>query len=426
MDHRLFRNLIMISVGLVVTAMAPIFLAAQPFSDTDWPQWRGVNRDDISKETGLLQEWPEGGPQKRWTFEKAGSGYAGFAVVSDRLYTLGSTGESEFAICLDANDGSVIWQQTIDSLFVNRWGDGPRNTPTVDGENLYVLSAGGVLKCLNLKDGTEKWGVSLTEDFGGTKPYWGYAESPLVDGEKVICTPGGKEGAMIALDKETGETIWQSRLFTDLCHYSSVVAADVNGKRQYIQLVEKAVVGIDAENGDMLWREKWRGRTAVIPTPVFHDNKVYVTSGYGAGSMLLDIANSAGPKKVWSSNKMKNHHGGVILLDGHYYGYSDKVGWVCQSESTGDVVWSEKDELRKGAISYADGRFYLLEEKTGTVVLIEASSDGWSEKGRFDLQPLSSHRKPSGAIWVHPVISNGKLFLRDQEFISCFDISASE
>jgi outer membrane protein assembly factor BamB len=392
---------------------------------TAWPQWRGLNRDDISRETGLLQEWPEGGPEQLWTTDQGGLGYAGFAVVDDQVFTLGADDGGEFAICLNARDGSVIWRTEVGDRFENRWGDGPRNTPTIDGERVYFLSAGGTLKCLKRDDGEAIWSVSLTEDFGGTLPYWGYSESPLVDGDQLVCTPGGEQGAMIALDKRTGKTIWRSESFPDPCHYSSIVAADINGKRQYVQLVEKAVVGVDAGTGQLLWREDWGGRVAVIPTPIVDDKRVYVTSGYEAGSMLLDVSDSDNVNRIWFSKRMKNHHGGVILLDGHFYGYSDRVGWLCQSAETGEIVWRNEEGLGKGAISYADNRFYLLDEKSGEVVLIAASPEGWQEHGRFQLDPLSNQRKPDGGIWVHPVISNGRLFLRDQEHISCYDISAS-
>ena len=398
-------------------------LMAQTSVGNDWTGWRGANRDDLSKETGLLKSWPENGPKNLWTVDTGGLGYAGFAAVGERLFTLGSTGDSEFAICLNVQDGSTIWKQTIDDLFENNWGDGPRNTPTVDGDRVYVLSASGQLKCLSTEDGSEKWAVSLTEQLGGERPFWGFSESPLIDGEQVICTPGGKQGAVVALNKLTGATIWQSKDFTNPCHYSSIIVADVNQQKQYIQLFEKALVGFDADNGDVIWQQDWSGRIAVIPTPIFEDNKVYVSSGYGAGSMLVDVSDGENVKKVWFSSKMKNHHGGVILLDGHYYGYSDKVGWLCQSAKTGGVVWKEKEALQKGAISYADNRFYLLEEKSGQVVLINAAPDGWQEFGRFQLKPLSENRKQKGKVWVHPVISNGRMFLRDQEMIYCFDIS---
>ena len=398
-------------------------LMAQTSVENDWTGWRGANRDDLSKENGLLKSWPENGPKNLWTVDTGGLGYAGFAAVGERLFTLGSTGDSEFAICLNVQDGSTIWKRTIDDLFENNWGDGPRNTPTVDGDRVYVLSASGQLKCLSTEDGSEKWAVSLTEQLGGERPFWGFSESPLIDGDKVLCTPGGKQGAVVALNKLTGATIWQSKDFTNPCHYSSIIVADVNQQKQYIQLFEKALVGFDADSGDVIWQQDWNGRIAVIPTPIFEDNKVYVSSGYGAGSMLVDVSDGENVKKVWFSSKMKNHHGGVILLDGHYYGYSDKVGWLCQSAKTGGVVWKEKDALQKGAISYADNRFYLLEEKSGQVVLINAAPDGWQEFGRFQLKPLSENRKQKGKVWVHPVISNGRLFLRDQEMIYCFDIS---
>jgi len=389
----------------------------------DWPGWRGPNRDDLSTETGLLQEWPSDGPPQLWTVDSGGLGYAGFAVVGEKLFTLGSNDEGEFAICLDVNDGSTIWKTSIDDLYTNSWGDGPRNTPTVDGDHVYVMSANGTLKCLTVKDGSEIWSVSLTDDLGGERPNWGYSESPLVDGDKILCTPGGSKGAVVALDKTNGNVVWQSSDFTNPCHYSSIIVADVNGRKQYIQLFEKALAGFDANNGDLLWQDAWDGRIAVIPTPIFNDNTVYISSGYGVGSMLLDISDSEQVKRKWFSKKMKNHHGGVILLDGNYYGYSDKVGWLCQSAKTGGEVWSEKDEFKKGAIAYADGRFYLLEEDSGEVALISASPEGWQEQGRFQLEPLSENRKRKGKVWVHPVISNGRLFLRDQEMIYCFDIT---
>ena len=389
----------------------------------DWPGWRGPNRDDLSTETGLLQEWPNDGPPQLWTVDSGGLGYAGFAVVGEKLFTLGSNDEGEFAICLDVNDGSTIWKTSIDDLYTNSWGDGPRNTPTVDGDHVYVMSANGTLKCLTVKDGSEIWSVSLTDDLGGERPNWGYSESPLVDGDKILCTPGGSKGAVVALDKTNGNVVWQSSDFTNPCHYSSIIVADVNGRKQYIQLFEKALAGFDANNGDLLWQDAWDGRIAVIPTPIFNDNTVYISSGYGVGSMLLDISDSEQVKRKWFSKKMKNHHGGVILLDGNYYGYSDKVGWLCQSAKTGGEVWSEKDEFKKGAIAYADGRFYLLEEDSGEVALISASPEGWQEQGRFQLEPLSENRKRKGKVWVHPVISNGRLFLRDQEMIFCFDIT---
>ncbi len=387
----------------------------------DWPQFRGPNRDEISSETNLLQSWPAEGPKQIWQTSNGGAGYAGFSVVGGRLFTMGADADNDFVLCLDANDGSEIWKQVIDSRYNNSWGDGPRSTPTIAGDNAFVISALGKVTCLSVKDGSIVWTRSLTE-LGGSVPNWGYSESVLVDGDQVVCTPGGHEGEIVALDVKTGERKWQSTLFTEPAHYSSIIIADHPDKRHYVQLTEKAFVGIDPENGIVLWRQDWRGSVAVIPTPIYKDKKVYITSGYGAGSTLVDISDIRNPREIWFNKNMKNHHGGVVLLDGHYYGYSDDVGWVCQNAETGENVWNEKEKLGKGAITYADGHFYLLAEDSGEVVLIDASPDGWNETGRFTPSPLSNNRKPSGKIWVHPVISNGKLYLRDQEMIWCYDV----
>ncbi|MGI9517245.1 MAG: PQQ-binding-like beta-propeller repeat protein [Pirellulaceae bacterium] len=400
--------------GLAVSTVA--------VAQNDWPQWRGSNRDDVSQETGLLQEWPENGPEQVWISHQGGDGYSGFAIVGDNLFTVGANADHEYAVCLSTGDGSVKWRQDIDERFVNDWGDGPRCTPTVSGDNVYVLSAKGTVACLKATDGSVVWTKSLT-GLGGEAPYWGYSESLLVDDGKVLCTPGGDQGAIVALDEKTGDVIWQSVEFTAPAQYSSMIVGNHSDKRHYVQLTMKSLVGIDPENGSLLWQHEFPGETAVIPTPIFFDNKVYATASYGAGSTLVDISNLAEPRQVWSNKIMKNHHGGVIMMGDHLYGYSDQVGWVCQDVSTGDLVWSNKDDLGKGAIGYADGRFYLVAESSGEVVLIDATPDGWQERGRFTLGPQSEYRKSQGAIWVHPTVANGRLYLRDQELIYCFDVS---
>lgn len=389
----------------------------------DWPQWRGANRDDISTETGLLEQWPEGGPDLVWHVSNGGDGYSGFSVVANRLYTMGADDDSEFALCLDASTGEEIWRQSFDKRYENGWGDGPRGTPAVSGDRVLVLSASGTVACLSTDDGSVRWTQSLTE-MGGAIPGWGYSESVLIDGDQVVCTPGGGDGAIVALDINSGEVNWRSILFTQPAHYSSIIIADHPDKRHYVQLTEKAFAGIDPDDGSVLWQMPWRGRTAVIPTPIYHDKKVYITSGYGVGSTMVDISDVANPAEVWMNKVMKNHHGGVVLVDGHLYGYSDGPGWVCQNLETGESIWNEKQQLGKGAIGYADGRFYLVAEQSGEVALIDATTDGWRERGRFTLEPQSSGRKPRGKIWVHPVISDGRLFLRDQEMIWCFDVKS--
>jgi outer membrane protein assembly factor BamB len=337
---------------------------------------------------------------------------------------MGARNGVEQLICLDVNSGKELWSTDLGAVFENNWGDGPRGTPTVDGDRVYALSGEGDLVCARINDGSVAWKANMS-DFGGSIPEWGYAESPLIDGQKVVCTPGGAQGAVVALNKLTGEKIWQSADFTDEAQYASLVIADHPNARQYVQLTMKSVAGVEAATGKLLWRVDWPGRTAVIPTPIYRDGSVYVTSGYRAGCKLLKLGDDHEVTEVYDEEAckvMQNQHGGVLLFEDHLYGYSDSRGWVCQDWLTGEQVWRERSAFGKGAVAFADGMLYCLSENEGEVVLVEASAEGWNEKGRFVLQPQTEQRKPSGKIWTHPVIVNGKLFLRDQELLFCFDV----
>lgn len=389
----------------------------------DWPGWRGEDRTDLSKETGLLKSWPEGGPKQVWMFAEAGKGYSGPAIAGGKLYTMGTRDEKTVTIALNAETGEELWVKPIKGILENGWGDGPRSTPSVAGGLIYAISGQGELVCLKADNGDVVWNTNM-ESFGGKVPNWGYSESPLVDGDVVVTTPGGIDGTMLALNRKTGEEIWQSIDIDDRCHYSSVIRIEHEGKPQYVQLTKSTLFGVDAKDGGLLWRSDWNGRTAVIPTPIYHEGHVYIASGYGVGCKLVSIKGNEA-KDVWVNKNMINHHGGVILLDGHLFGYSDGRGWVCQDIKTGEVKWNEKEALEKGCIAYADGHFYCVGENTGKVVLIEASTEGWKEKGRFKISPQTKIRAKKGRIWTHPVISNGKLYLRDQDLIFCYDIKAS-
>jgi len=404
-------------------ALGALVISATHSTANDWPQWRGPDRSDRSAETGLLKSWPEGGPKKVWTFQNAGLGYSGVSISRGKLFTLGARDGKEVLLALDATTGKELWASETGGVLKNNWGDGPRGTPTVSGGSVYAISGTGVLVCANVADGKVSWKKGMTE-LGGKIPGWGYTESPLVDGNKVICTPGGSEGAVTALDAKTGEVIWRTKDFTDGAQYSSVIPAKINGTDQYVQMTMQSVVGINPADGKLLWKSAWPGRIAVIPTPISADNHVYVTAGYGVGCKLIKIGADNQATDVWENKVMKNHHGGVILVDGYLYGHSDGAGWVCQNFKTGEEVWLSKS-FGKGCVTYADGMLYCLEEGSGNVVLVKASPEGWSEISRFTLQPQTTQRSPSGRIWTHPVISNGKLFLRDQEIISCYDVKGS-
>ena len=426
MKRQVSRSILFNTICLIV-----ISLVATDASGDDWPHWRGPNRDDKSTETGLLKAWPEDGPKRVWINQKAGLGYSGFSIVDGMLFTMGLEDEEEFALCLNADTGAEVWRKPLGNRFENKWGDGPRSTPSVDKDRVYFLAANGRLACFEKNKGKQVWAVDLQE-FGGNVPKWGYAESPLVDEDKVICTPGGSTGTVLALNKMTGEKIWQTKPITKMmddkesppaaAHYSSVLPVNWNNRRQYLQLTVLALIGVDAESGEVLWQSDWPGRVAVIPSPIFDNGEVFVTSGYGIGSKLVKIADDNSVSQVWFSKAMQNHHGGVIQVGDYFYGSAAKA-WICQDRATGEMKWNDRD-IKKGAVSYADGLFYHIQEGDGKVLLIKADESSHKIISSFKLSPQTERRKPAGKIWVHPVISNGKLYLRDQEIIYCYDIKA--
>jgi len=395
------------------------------------PGWRGKNRDAISTSKGLLKDWPAGGPKLVWSSDKAGFGYGDVSVIGSDIHLLGKDDDGEF-IKRFSIDGKEVKKAKLDdgrNKYLTGWGGGPRSTPTIDGDLVYALSSNGKLACYDRSSLSEKWAKSLTSDFGGKTPQWGYAESPLVDGDKVVVTPGGSNCA-VAFNKNTGETIWKSTGIEDPAGYSSFVPLVVGGKRMYVTQTMKNLVAFDADTGKLAWKFGEIGRrTAVIPTPIVSGNRVYVTAGYGAGCECVDIEPSDDgfkANKVYVNKNMSNHHGGVILLDGHVYGYSDPMGWMSQKLSDGDVAWKRKErDAGKGSIGYADGRFYLFEERMGgSCILIDASPEAWKERGRFKLPKNSSLDRGKGAVWSHPVIADGKLYLRDLDLLYCYDVKA--
>lgn len=354
-------------------------------------------------------------------FENCGVGYSAPAIVKNRLYTLGARDGEEQLLALDATTGEELWHAPIGEILVNDWGDGPRGTPTVDGEFIYALGEQGNLVCVQADDGKVVWTRAM-QDFGGKTPTWGYSESPLVVEEKLLCTPGGEDGAIVALDKKTGDELWQMKDVTSPAHYSSIVRADYAAGPECVQLLVDQVIGFDPTDGKVRWSHPWPGEVAVVPTPIVDDEYVYVTTGYGVGCLLLKRGEGA-PEEVYANKVMKNKHGGVILLDGHVFGHAEGVAWVCQEFATGEPKWREREALEMGAIGYADGRFYCVGENTGDVVLVEPSTEQWKEHGRFTLEPQSKLRKPKGKIWTHPVLCDGRLYLRDQELLYCYDVS---
>jgi outer membrane protein assembly factor BamB len=538
----------------------------------DWPQWQGPDRNAHSKETGLLKQWPKDGPSLAWKMKNLGGGDSAPSVASERIYGMSHRGADEIVWALSEKDGKEIWAVKIAPAHSQSWPqskEGPSCTPTVDGNRLYVMGLAGNVACLEAADGKMVWQRNMVTDFGGKSPMWSFRESPLVDGDKVICTPGGDEATIVALNKVNGETIWKSHvpdrsggsqnfgfggnrpsvmetdpvlstldkdhnkeissgelaaapvallqldknkdgklaedevspqrgdgqgnrprsrrgpgimrmmkalsaldadengiidegeiknataalLKLDVNHdgklteeevgmkfmgpqntgaaYSSPLAIDFGGQRQYVQLLAMTVAGISATDGKLLWRydKPANGMRINISTPIYQDGQVFAASAYGAGGGLARLTKNANgefaAEEVWFSKSMENHHGGVILHDGALFGANGGNGGgylACLDFKTGEVLWNEADRdkrrVTKGSVAFADDRIYYRTEE-GPIVLIEPSRKEYIERGRF-AQPERTD-KPA---WAHPVIANGKLYIRDQDTLFCYDIKA--
>ena len=394
----------------------------------DWPQWRGPNRDAICRETGLLKTWPAGGPKLLWQIRGIGQGYSGPALVGNTLYTMGDKNGKATVFALDiAKDGKQIWATPIGTVKYKGYSPGTRATPTVDGDRVYGLSADGELACLDRKTGKSIWSIDYVKDFGGIMPRWAFAESVLIDGKKLICTPGGPKGTIVALDKMTGKVIWASK-FEDKASYSSVVKTELAGVKQYVAFTNANVVGVAVEDGKLLWRYKEPAHRADwgdvnVMTPVVSGDTVFASSNYKTGGGLAKITKTATgleAKQVWFTKEMANHHGGLILHDGALYGSHDKKGtFTCLDHKTGKVLWTS-EAAGKCSVLYADGMLYCRDE-AGPITLVKATPTGYVQAGRFD-QPRRSKAKA----WPHPVIANGKLYIRDQDILLCYDVRAGD
>jgi outer membrane protein assembly factor BamB len=412
MAGRLILGVALMIAGLTAASQLPSNAAV------DWPQWRGPQRNGLTTETGLLSQWPGEGPPRLWSVSTVGGGYGSVAVSGDRIFVQGSSGQQSVLHVLSRGDGKGLWSKPIGQAGSNDMGSGPRGTPTVDGDRVYVLTEGGDLACLRVQDGTPVWQRNILKDFRASNIGWLISESPLVDGKLLIVSPGGRNAGMVALDKMTGTTVWTSDL-SDQAGYASAIAADVQGVRTIMTLTSEAGVGVRAADGKLMWKyPKVANGTANITTPVFNDDKVFFTSAYDTGGALLGLTNQGGQvqaKEIYFTRNMMNHHGGVVLVDGYLYGFHNSM-LTCLEFATGKVMWRDRS-VGKGSLVFADGHLYLQGENN-LVGLAVATASGYREQGRF---PIEDRGQPS---WAHPVVSGGRLYIRNQATLTAYNIRA--
>jgi len=413
-----------------ITLTAAVCLSCLSLHSADWPQWRGPQRNGLSSETGLLKEWPKDGPKLLWQVEDAGVGYSTPAVSGDRLYELGNEGiENEFVEARSIADGKRIWQTRLGKVGnpdQEPKFPGARSTPTIDGDLIFALGSDWDLVCLEKATGKTRWQKNLRSDFGGKPGTWAYSESPLVDGEIVVCTPGGSEASLVALVKTTGEVKWKTVVpGGDEAAYTSANIVEAAGAKQYVQMLQKGLVGVDAKTGKVLWSydrtvSKFK---ANIPTPVARGAEVY-SAGAGTGGGLVKLKASGGgveTEQVYFSPKLPAAIGGAVLLGDYLYG-TGNAGMLCVQFATGDIKWEER-ALGAAALCFADGRLYLHGEN-GEVALVEPSAEGYREKSRFAPPARPKRLSSMEKSWTYPVVANGRLYLRDHQLLWCYDVKS--
>ena len=416
--------------GLVVLALIATAASAQ-----DWSQFRGPNRDGQSKESGLLQQWPEGGPRLAWQMSGIGGGYSSVSIQNGRLFTMGDIGADQFVIAVSLDKQNILWKTRIGAAWTEDRYAGPRGTPTADGELIYAIGTEGDLMALEAVSGKVRWKKSMSADFGGAMMSgWKWSESPLVDGDRLVVTPGSASALLVCLDKKTGKEIWRTNAGPmgsegrDGAGYSSVVISNAASVKQYVQLMGRGVVGVRASDGKFLWNyNKVANTTANISTPLVSGDYVFAATGYQTGSGLVKIAKVgedivASEQYFLDGRTFQNHHGGMVLVGGYVYaGQGHRMGLpICIELLTGKKVWGgdiRNDGKGSAAIAYADSNL-IFRYENGLVMLIEATPTGYKEKGKFAI--------PNGSelSWPYPAVAQGKLFIRDQDRLLVYDIKA--
>jgi len=416
----------MIRMKWVVYVFLGVLLAGGVGYGDDWPQFRGLSRDGKSGETGLLKEWPEGGPELLWSVEGLGIGYSSVAVVDGFVYTTGMLDGEGFLFAYDLA-GHLKWKVSYGPEWTGSY-KGVRTTPTVDSGRVYMYSGTGVMVCFDARTGERIWDVDTLKEFEAKNIRWGMSCSPLVDGDRVYCTPGGNKGTMVALDKMTGKTIWATTGLSELSAYSSPILFERGGKRLLATMIQKSLICVCAEDGKLVWRVPYPASSETNTlTPVYHDGCLYVTNvvnrGITSGGTMFEISeDGTSVKKKWNDQLLDNQHGGVVLVDGYLYGanwYNNTKGdWICLDWDSGQVMYKATWNGSKGSVIYADGMLNCYDEKPGDVGLVKASPKGFEVVSSFRIT------QGSGYHWAHPAISDGRLYIRHGDALMAYDIKS--
>jgi outer membrane protein assembly factor BamB len=391
----------------------------------NWPRFHGPNGDNISTETGLLKKWPEQGPKLLWTAKGIGRGFTGVTIADGRIYTAGDVGRDLVLFALDM-DGRVQWQAKNGAAWTESGPPGARGTPTIDGPRIYHENAHDQVVCLDAKSGRKVWGLDLAAEFHGKRDGFGRAESLLVDGDRVICSPGGPI-AMAALDKKTGRTVWKSPSAGEPAGYASPILAEHAGLRMFLTMSSRSLIAVSGDNGDLLWRIEHYNPSYVANcvSPIYHDGHVLFSGGYGVGCVLLKVSVNGGKATAataWRTKDLDNRHGGVILLDGHLYGaanFSNNAKWICLDWKSGRKMYAERG-VGEGSLTFADGMLYTLSENR-KVGMVRPAPTGHELVSQFKI-PAGGE----GPTWAHPVVCGGRLYIRHDDRLYAYDIRSRE
>ena len=417
------RSALMLSMLMLAGGLCPTTVTTAAEDGAFWPQFHGPTRSNISDETGLLKQWPEDGPELLWTARGLGHGYSTVSIADGRIYTAGNIGDRTVVTAMDMN-GEVLWRAENGKAWTGQY-PGTRGTPTIDGDRVYHESPHGDVICLEAATGERVWELNILAEFNAPNIFWALAESLLIDGDHVICCPGGPETCVVALDKLTGDAVWKAPSTGDLAGYASPMLAEYDGLRMVLTMTLKAVIGVNADTGDLLFRiEHVSYADENIFPPIYHEGHLIVSSlAVGTVKWKLDVADGkVSLTEVWRSKELDHHHGGAVLLDGHLYGSSggfNKGKWICLNVETGERTYAEVG-VGKGSVTYADGMLYTLAER-GVMGLVPATSTEHKVVSQFDL-PAGGE----GQAWAHPVVCGGRLYLRHGEFLYAYDIRGEQ